>query len=189
MSTSNQNDLSEEERQEIQSAVNGDSTAFANLIGRNQQQVAALMWKYSRDAATHEELVQETFVEVYRSLHSFRFQSPLIFWIKKIGTRVGYRYWKRKERNRKQVSLSEITLEEISVTAENPTSAQEAGETLQLVLEQLPPRDRQVLTLIYWEGCSIAEAAELTGWSQSLVKVQAYRARKKLKKLLEGRES
>ena len=54
------------------------------------------------------------------------------------------------------------------------------------LLARLPPRDRLVLTLIYLDGCSVAEAAELTGWSQTMTKVQAHRARKKLKKLLEG---
>jgi DNA-directed RNA polymerase specialized sigma24 family protein len=42
-----------------------------------------------------------------------------------------------------------------------------------------------VLTLIYLDGCSVAEAAEQAGWSQTMTKVQAHRARKKLKKLLE----
>jgi len=189
MTTSDHVGINEDERNEVRAAVNGDGQAFARLIDRYQQQVAAQMWKFSRDPATHEELVQETFVEVYRSLGSFRFQSPIIFWIRKIGTRVGYRYWKKKDRLKQQVSLSDITLEQIHDTAENHQSATEAGDTLQLVLSKLPPRDRLVLTLIYWENCSVAEAAQLTGWTQSLVKVQAHRARKKLKKMLEDMES
>jgi RNA polymerase sigma-70 factor (ECF subfamily) len=55
-------------------------------------------------------------------------------------------------------------------------------------LEQLPPRDRLVLTLLYLESRSVAEAADLAGWSQTMVKVQAYRARGKLRKLLETRD-
>jgi RNA polymerase sigma-70 factor (ECF subfamily) len=41
-----------------------------------------------------------------------------------------------------------------------------------------------VLTLFYLEGCAVAEIARLTGWSQTMVKVQAFRARNRLKKLL-----
>ena len=42
-----------------------------------------------------------------------------------------------------------------------------------------------MLTLLYWDDCTVAEAAELAGWTQTMVKVQAHRARKKLKRLLE----
>jgi RNA polymerase sigma-70 factor (ECF subfamily) len=66
---------------------------------------------------------------------------------------------------------------------------EEAGAIVHQVLAQLPPRDRLVLTLIYLQGCSVAETSDRTGWSQTMVKVQAHRARKKLKKLLEVAES
>ena len=54
------------------------------------------------------------------------------------------------------------------------------------VLSQLAPRDRLVLTLMYLEEQSVDEIAEATGWSRSMVKVQAWRARKRLKRLLES---
>ena len=53
------------------------------------------------------------------------------------------------------------------------------------MLEMMSHRDRLVLTLLYWDDCTVAEAAELAGWTQTMVKVQAHRARKKLKRLLE----
>jgi RNA polymerase sigma-70 factor (ECF subfamily) len=54
-------------------------------------------------------------------------------------------------------------------------------------LEKLSPRDRLVITLLHLEERSVAEAAEHTGWSQTMVKVQAFRARARLKKLLQQR--
>ena len=53
------------------------------------------------------------------------------------------------------------------------------------MLEKLAPRDRLVLTLLYLESRSVAEAADLAGWSESMVKVQAHRARKRFRNLLE----
>ena len=53
------------------------------------------------------------------------------------------------------------------------------------LLAKLPPRDRLVLTLLYLEGLSVAQAAQRAGWSKAMVKVQAFRARKKLRALLE----
>ncbi len=61
-------------------------------------------------------------------------------------------------------------------------------EEVAVALEQLAPRDRLVLTLLYLESRSVAEAADLAGWSETMVKVQAHRARKRLRKLLETKE-
>ncbi|MCA9038785.1 MAG: RNA polymerase sigma factor [Planctomycetaceae bacterium] len=177
--------ITEEETDWIERSLTGNSAAFASLVKRYQQEVAAQMWRFSRDRNIHEELVQDVFVEVYRSLGSFRFESPLLHWMRKIAVRVGYRYWKAKDRKKEKVSLSQITYDSTEATSDQPKSAEEAGNLLHAMLEQLPPRDRMILTLIYWEEHTVEEAAEVTGWSQSLVKVQAFRARKKLKLLLQ----
>jgi RNA polymerase sigma-70 factor (ECF subfamily) len=59
-----------------------------------------------------------------------------------------------------------------------------AAEAVHETLAQLRPRDRLVLTLMYLEEHSVAEVADLTGWSETMVKVQAWRAKRKLRKLL-----
>lgn len=65
-------------------------------------------------------------------------------------------------------------------------SPRQAAELVHMLLSKLPHRDRLVLTLRYLEQCSVEETARRTGWSISLVKVQTYRAKQKLKKLLEN---
>jgi RNA polymerase sigma factor (sigma-70 family) len=62
---------------------------------------------------------------------------------------------------------------------------EEAAEVLHTLLNQLPPRDRLVLTLRFIEQCDIEETARRTGWTAALVKVQTHRAKQKLKRLLE----
>ena len=66
---------------------------------------------------------------------------------------------------------------------------QQAGAAVHAALAKLAPHDRLVLTLFYLEGCAVAEIARLTGWSQTMVKVQAFRARNRLKKLLAEAEN
>ncbi len=61
----------------------------------------------------------------------------------------------------------------------------EAAELLHKMRAILSPRDRLVLTLLYWEGFSVAEIANQTGWTKTMVKVQAHRARARLRKKLE----
>ncbi|MDE3084858.1 MAG: RNA polymerase subunit sigma-24, partial [Verrucomicrobiota bacterium] len=60
-----------------------------------------------------------------------------------------------------------------------------ARELVAKLLDQLKPGDRMVIQLLDLEQKSIAEISLLTGWSQSLIKVRAFRARRKLKKLFE----
>ncbi len=63
---------------------------------------------------------------------------------------------------------------------------EKAAEILHSFLALLPPRDRLALTLRYIENLSVEQTAELTGWTRAMVKVQAWRARKKLRKLFEA---
>jgi len=69
--------------------------------------------------------------------------------------------------------------------AESRDAAHESADEVAVTLEKLAPRDRLVLTLLYLESRSVAEAADLAGWSETMVKVQAHRARKRFRKLLE----
>ena len=133
----------------------------------------------------HEELVQDVFVEVYMSLHTFRAKSPFTHWMNRIATRVGFRYWKNKAKKRtiETVSIEDWDQEKLAAT-EN-IAPDEAGEMLHKMLDKLPPRDRLVLTLRYLQGHSVDETAGLTGWSVAMVKVQTWRGKNKLKKMFE----
>jgi len=145
------------------------------------------MWRFSRDEARLEELVQDVFVEAYFSLGRFRGEAPFLHWLRKIATRVGYRYWKesRGRRGDHHVSLDDVSA---TLAAPEEADAAKAGEMVHALLKQLSPRDRLVLSLIYLEALSVREAARLLGWTETMVKVQAFRARKKLKRLIETAE-
>jgi RNA polymerase sigma-70 factor, ECF subfamily len=179
--------VSSEDHRDISASLTGDSDAYARLVRRHQDAVARYLWRFTRDRTVLEELVQDVFVEAYFSLHRFRGQSPLIMWLRVIATRVGYRFWKRRKHEQ---ALAAVPLAEVEQTlaSPEPLSAEQAGEWLHAMLSQLAPRDRLVLTLQYVEGLSVAEISRLTGWTQTLVKVQAFRARGRLKKLLDRSE-
>lgn len=169
---------------DIANCLGGSDEAFARLVVRYQQPIGEQMWRFSRQRQVTEELVQEVFVEAFLGLGKFQGKSPFLHWLRKIATRVGYRYWKQEaKRRRRQTPLDDWQ----PVT--QPTdqlAADDAAALVHQMLGRLAPRDRLVLTLIYLEGCSVAQASERTGWSQTMVKVQAFRARKKLKRILEN---
>jgi RNA polymerase sigma-70 factor (ECF subfamily) len=169
---------------DVAAAVEGDGDAYARLVRRHQAAIGVYMWRFTRDRTEWEELVHEVFVEAYLSLRSFRRRVPLEHWLRKIATRVGYRYWTRRHRQQAQ---SERPLEPWDQLAQpERADAQRAAARVHAVLGRLAPRDRLVLTLFYLEECSVAQIAELTGWTQTMVKVQSFRARGRLKKLLES---
>ncbi len=171
--------------EDVVRCLEGDSEAYRRIVERYQQRVGRMMWRFSRDPVIHQELVQDVFVETYLSLRSFRHRSPFEHWLSRIATRVGYKYWRMKEREKESRIISIEDCPTLSVPAEDGgKEARTAGQVYSL-LAQLPPRDRLVLTLRYMEECSVEETASRTGWSQTLVKVQTWRARNKLRKLIE----
>jgi len=168
---------------DVRRSLGGDQEAYARLIARYESKITGRLWKFTRDPQALEELAQESFVEAFLSLKSYRGEGPFISWLNRIATRVGYRHWKRQRQGRQM-----LPLEDWHGAVVNPSVGDDpvyAADQLHSLLAQLRPRDRLVLTLLYWEDCSVAEAAAQTGWSQTMVKVQAHRARKRLKLLLE----
>jgi RNA polymerase sigma-70 factor (ECF subfamily) len=173
---------------DIRLTLRGDGDAYARLVRKYQGTISKQMWRFCRHETTCEELTQEVFVEAYVSLRRYRGDAPLVHWLRRIATRVGFRYYKRQDARRAEgtIALQEWDQEASALQSKDSSAdieTAEAAAKVHTLLAMLPPRDRLVLTLIYLEECSVAEAAEMIGWSQTMVKVQAHRARKKLKKL------
>lgn len=170
---------------DLQRCLNGDPDAFSGLVARHQQRIAAMMWRFSRDPQTHAELVQDVFVEGYRSLAGYRGTAPFEHWLCRIATRVGYRHWKQQARDRRNPTVPIEEWCHLADDAQDRLSASEAAELLHRLLAALPPRDRLVMTLRYLEDHDVAETGRLTGWSETMVRVQTWRARRKLRRLIQ----
>jgi len=174
-------DVTDAERDDVAATLAGDGEAYRRLVERHQNRIAAVMWRFARDRGRLEELVQDVFVEAYAGLRSFDRARPLGPWLRGIAVRVGYRYWKGLARSRREVPIDDVAE---PAAASEDCAPERAAEILHGLLARLAPRDRLVLTLLCLEGCSVAEAAQLAGWSKTMVKVQAHRARARLRKLV-----
>jgi RNA polymerase sigma-70 factor (ECF subfamily) len=128
--------------------------------------------------------VQDVFVEAYLSLGHYHGKAPFAHWLSRIATRVGYRYWKQVNRQKKRESFTLEEWDQLPFDSPENMDASQVAASVHQLLGQLPPRDRLVLTLRYLEECDVAETAQRTGWTKSMVKVQTWRARKKLEKLI-----
>ncbi len=174
----------------VAAAQQGDDDAFARLVRQHQQRIARLLWRFTRDRRVLEELVQDTFVQAHASLGSYRGSGTFGAWLNQIATRVGYAYWRQQDRQRSHQAQLRQSAPPCGADADalDQLSAREAAERVHALLAGLPPRDRLVLTLLYLEELSVTEAAARAGWSVTMTKVQAFRARAKLRKLLEAND-
>lgn len=138
--------------------------------------------RFTGDTQQIDDIAQEVFIRAWRNLAKFRADAPFGHWLSRIATRACYDFLRRKQRTANMLPLDEQRDSEIPDTAE---SASDAREILAHAMQKLSPEDRLVITLAELEERPMREVAGLTGWSESNVKVRAYRARRTLKKILE----
>ncbi len=167
---------------DIAAALAGDGEGYSRLMCRHEAVILRQMWRFTRDANERDELVQEVFVEAYLSLRSYRQKAPFTHWLRTIAVRRGFRFWKQREKQKKLVPLEEW---DGAAKANDDPPPQEAGRLLSELLQRLKPEERVVMTLEYLEGNNVEQTARLLGWTQAMVKMRAYRAKKKLREMYE----
>jgi RNA polymerase sigma-70 factor (ECF subfamily) len=177
--------VSEPDELGIEACLAGDQRCWAALVKRFEKSVARQMWRFSRDPAVCEELMQDVFVELYYSLPRYRRHGvPFEHWLRCIATRVGYRHWKRQKRERGTELLDRW--HSAAAGPDQTLEASDAASLLHTLLAQLPAADRLVLSLMYFEECDTQEIARRTGWNRAMVKMRLVRARRKLKKIVDA---
>jgi RNA polymerase sigma-70 factor (ECF subfamily) len=177
----------------VYQVISGNINAFEYFLKKYESHVVRIVKKHIPFDKV-EEVAQEVFVRVYKSLPNFKRDDSFKQWLSTITVRACYDFWRKhyKYREIPVSSLSEkhqVWLEEAMATRSSQSfderdSQKEAREILDWALDRLSPEDRMVLELVYLEGYSVKEAAELLGWSAVNVKVRSFRARKKLYKLI-----
>ena len=189
-----QNDAVRSSDEEIvRQVLGGNVNAFESVILRHRVLVLRIVKKHVPEGAV-EETAQEAFVRAYQALPTFKGTGAFSQWLSSIVVRTCYDYWRKAYRSR-EIPISALTerhsewLEEVisqwpEEAPDERESHIEAREILSWALGKLSAGDRMVLELVYLEGCSVQEAAELLGWSKANVKVRSFRARMKLEKLL-----
>jgi len=179
------------DQQLIKAVLRGETECFEALVRKYQPRVFAMARRYARRESEVEDIVQEVFLKGFQKLSTYRGDAPFEHWLMRLGTRTCYDYLRRQQRNR-ETALAELTDEEdqwLERFASAPEAASEyaaaARSLVARLLEQLKPEARMVITLLEIEERSVKEVADLTGWSESKVKVRAFRARNEMRKILQ----
>ena len=140
-----------------------------------------------------EDLVQTVFLRIFSRLNQFSGTVPLEHWVSRVAVNTCLNELD-KQRVRPELRWADLSEEEEEVirnlahSEEDLDSSQSlaARELVDKMLVQLSPEDRLVVTQLHLEGRTVEELQQMTGWSRTLVKVRAFRARQKMKKHLQA---
>jgi RNA polymerase sigma-70 factor (ECF subfamily) len=162
----------------------GERGAFEELVERTQRQVYTLAYRLVGDRHEAEDVAQEAYLRVFRSMGGFREDARFETWLYRIVTNVAMTQLRRKSR------LGLLLGDE----REHPTPEPEVRpvdevierDELRRALAELPPATRSIVVLKDVYGFSVQEIATETGLTEGAVKLRLHRARKKLKETIYG---
>jgi RNA polymerase sigma-70 factor (ECF subfamily) len=174
---------------------NRDQAAARALVDHLYPLVIRIVRAHLPRRVSEEDLAQDIFLKMFTRLEQYKGAVPFPHWVSRIAVTTcidQLRSQKRRPEFRwADLSENEADVLDAVMTNENDVEAGDALAARELVhklLDQLKPDDRLVIQLLDLEQKTIAEISATTGWSQSLVKVRAFRARRKLQKLFQELE-
>ena len=168
----------------IERCMNGDRKAQFELYRLYSQAMYNVCLRMSNNDLDAEDLLQQSFVDVFTKLHSFRFESSIGAWIKRIVVNNCINFLKKRkllttsldDRFHRVAEDAPVEKAKINVAAINEAIA------------QLPPGYRVVFSLYLFEGYDHKEIGQILEISEATSKSQYSRAKKKLKSLLDGQQ-
>lgn len=175
------------DHQLITQICKGDTNAYAQLVHQYKDLVFTLAFRMLKHREEAEEVSQDAFLKVYKSLRRFKGDSKLSTWIYKIAYNTCLDRLKKNKKHLVDVPINEFTehkLETIDNALTNMIDA-ERRETIKTCIDKLPSDDAYITTLFYFEDLSLEEIAETMNSSANTIKVKLFRARKKLAVILQ----
>jgi RNA polymerase sigma-70 factor (ECF subfamily) len=168
------------DRECIERARNGDATAMRELYERHAQHVFAVTRCLAGDDALAEDWAQEAWIRAFRALPGFRGDARFSTWLHRIAVNSSL----HGRRGRARRTDREVQLDE-ALTSHSRPDVSGLRIDLQRALDRLPPGMRQVLVLHSVQGYTHEEIAETLGISAGTSKSQLFRARARLRDLLD----
>jgi RNA polymerase sigma-70 factor (ECF subfamily) len=168
----------------IEAVRSGDDEAFAELVRRYKRKVLVTASRFVLDRYELDDLSQDIFMKVYQNIGKFRGDAPFEHWLMRIAVHACYDMLRGRRRERANVPLDDVDFALGGPVVLDSLTALQARDVLNKALAGLKPEERLVITLIELQELSVKEVARLTGWSESNVKVRAFRARQLLKKMI-----
>ena len=171
----------------------GDETAFAALVEKYKRTVYRIAMQITQNHADADDVMQESFIKAYRSIHTFRQDAAFETWLYRIAVNEALNFVKRRDRRREyafdeetEAAIDPVTLRKAQ-EARDPHLLAEKAELRHWVtkaVNSLSLKHRTVVHLHEFEGLTHAEIAAILNCSEGTVRSRLHYARKKLRTLL-----
>ncbi len=155
----------------------GDRAAQSRLFDEQRQRVHVILYRILGSNRDIDDLVQDAFLQIFRSLPRFRGEASLATWIDRITTRVAYAYLRRKPAVRPHLESVPLASANDS-SIERRVEAREAARRLYGLLDQISAKQRIAFTLHVIDGRSHRDIAQLTESTVVATKSRIWRARR-----------
>ncbi|MEO1033218.1 MAG: sigma-70 family RNA polymerase sigma factor [Bacteroidota bacterium] len=171
----------------INAINNGDTKAYAQLVDRYKDLVYTLALRMLKHREEAEEVAQDTFIKVFKSLHKFKGDSKFSTWIYRVAYNTCLDNIKKNKKHLNNVAIDEYTFNKLD-TIDNALDhiiSEERSALIKACIDKLPEDSSALLTLFYFEELSLEEISKIINVEANTVKVKLFRARKKLAVILE----
>lgn len=174
----------------VKSFINGNESAFNKIVMKYQQKI---YWHARRMTGNHldaDEVVQEVLIVLYTKLKEFKFQSSLYTWIYRITTTRTINFLKK--RSIKEIFSIEDSVPKTMKSKEDiidNIEIKEKYKQLELALQKIPAKQREVFIFRNMDEMSYDEIAEITGKSVGGLKANYFHAVKKIMELMKKDEN
>ncbi len=182
-----------EEKHLVVALRSGSESAFRQLVDTHQERVLNTCLSFLPNRSDAEDVSQEVFVEVYRSIGKFKGDSKISTWIYRVSVSKCLEELRRRKRKKRAayflslVGLEDQMAKSVEDTFSHPGVQLENVERTKILFEniaKLPEKQRVAFTLCQVDGRSNQEAADIMQASVSSVESLLFRARKNLRKWL-----
>jgi len=164
----------------VRRVLDGDSSAFENIVQRWQGALVSLAFRFCRDRQAAEELAQDAFLHIYRQLHKFRGESAFSTWIFAVSLNL----FRSSLRRRKLPMDSLDDLAELA-GGEHPQLQMEQNEREEFIrraVAALPEHYRDAVIIYYFREMDLTETAAILGIPEGTAKAWLHRGRELLRK-------
>jgi RNA polymerase sigma-70 factor (ECF subfamily) len=177
----------------VQQIISGDPDAFKQLVEHYQHKVVNTCYGFVHHKEDAEDIAQEVFIEVSRSIANFRAESQLSTWIYRIAVTKSLDFLRKQKRQkrlkyiRNRLGLDNQVEQIPAPQSANPQTIlenQERARILQHAVDSLAENQKIAITLHKYEGFSYQEIAEIMGTSVSAIESLMHRAKRSLQKKL-----
>lgn len=162
----------------LERARSGDHDAFAELVERHENMVFSIALHFFADRTRAEEIAQDVFLQLYRSLGTVESDSHLLFWLRQVASR---RCIDAMRRTRMRL----VAIDDVGELPAHDRAADPLRDKLlQEMVAKLPEMQRLVVTLRYQEDLDPTEICRVVGLPVNTVKSHLHRALLSLRKKL-----